>query len=102
MTHPEGVASKLGGLGPVWFKPKRLQDFGGRSMAVVQSRSTGSRFGMGEFSPPILGPALVVGLGCSLGTNRGLDPWPYRQPSKFRWTCCGRNVGVFVENTLLG
>ena len=38
----------------------------------------GSDVGDWVNSPPILEPILVVGLGCSLGANRGFDPWPYR------------------------
>ena len=31
-------------------------------------------FGVGEFTTYVI---FVVGWGCSLGANRGFDPWPY-------------------------
>ena len=67
MVDPQNHAKKYeGGRSYLWL---------GLSLTNLHgSKPFWYHFGMG--APPILEPILVVGLGCSLGDNRGFDPWP--------------------------
>ena len=52
-------------------------------MAMAQNQW----YHVGICAPPILEPSLVVGLGSSLGANRGFDPWPNSALCKVQSHC---------------